>query len=224
MKLMLVSDFLQIKRSMLSTFLVCLFIVAVMTISMGTPVAGAAAVAAMLPYMTVYAVLANDEMAGWTRLRDTLPLSRRDIVLGRYAGTLIVVIAGCVLGIVLGLAIFYLASALGLSSDMQVFASAGEAALVTAFTSILGAAGALIILAISLPLVMRLGMTRAARIIPIAFVLIMCVGFALLSDSLDIIVPSVSLPLIVASAIVITLAIFVISAIVTCKLYETREF
>ena len=224
MKLMLVSDFTQIKRSLASTMLVCIFIVVVMTISMGTPIVGAAAVAAMLPYIVVYSVLANDEATGWAKLRDTLPLSRRDIVFGRYAGTLIVVIISCIIAIALSLATAAVSGALGMGGDSLGAFNEGGVVKATALTSLIGVAISLIMLALILPLVMRLGLTRTARVLPIVFVLIVCAFFGFMSDSLPAMIPEASLPLIGAGFAIGALVLFAASALVTCKLYEAREF
>lgn len=224
MKLMLVSDFTQIKHSLPSTALICVFIVVVMTISMGTPVAGAAAIAAMLSYIVIYSVLANDEAAGWAKLRDTLPLSRRDIVLGRFAGTLIVSIAGCVLAIVLAFAVSAVMVAFGMDSVIKEMGGMQTTMTITALSSVIGTAFSLIMLSFILPIVMRLGLTRTSRIVPIVFVLAVCLFFALGPGYLDIVPDESMLPVLCGGVIVIALVLFVISALVTSKLYEAREF
>ena len=90
--------------------------------------------------------------------------------------------------------------------------------------SVIGTAFSLIMLSFILPIVMRLGLTRTSRIVPIVFVLAVCLFFALGPGYLDVVPDASMLPVLCGGIIVIALVLFVISAFVTCKLYEAREF
>ena len=223
MRLMLVSDFAQVRRSIVSTLLVCLFVMAVMTVSGGMPVAGAATVAVCFPYITVHSVLANDEVAGWTKLRETMPLTRRDVVLGRYAGALLAVVFGCVLAVAMSLAAGMLLDALGLGAQPQMVGE--EAFLAAVFASTSGSAAALTLLAIILPLVMWLGLTRTARVLPLVFVFAFVGAFGMMGEgSPEAVFSFASLPAIGLGVMGVALILFALSAAVIYRLYKRRLF
>ena len=224
MKLMLVSDFAQIRRGMLNTLLVCVFVAGVMSYSLGSPVAGAAVVASTFPYITVYSVLANDEAAGWARLRQTMPLTRRDVVFGRYAGTLVVIAVGCVLAVALALAFGALFGMLGVAGELPG-AQAEDLLSGVVFASIAGSVVDVVMLAIILPVVMLLGLSRTARILPLVFVFALCGFFGSMSEgALDALYASASLPLFGLGVALGALALFAASAFLNLKFYQAREF
>ncbi|MBE6464605.1 MAG: hypothetical protein E7003_04715 [Eggerthellaceae bacterium] len=68
------------------------------------------------------------------------------------------------------------------------------------------------------------GFTLDRVSIPIIFVLAVCLFFALGLGYLDVVPDESMLPLLCVGVIVIALVLFVLSALVTSKLYETREF
>ena len=222
MKTMLFSDFAQVKQTLVRTLFICVFVMAIMVVSTGSTLVGAAAVAAMVPYMTVYSVLANDEVAGWSKLRDTLPLSRHDIVLGRYAGTLILTVFAAAVAFVLAVAAGALLALVtgNLSTGLSADVLAG-----TAISGVMGASVSLVLGSIILPIVMRFGLTRTARILPVAFVVLFCAALGLTSSGGFLVeAQSVDLGVLVVGAVAASLAIYAVSAFIACKLYEAREF
>ena len=85
MKAMIVSDFAVLRSALLQLVGICVVIALFMGYAMGTLVGGAAAIAAMPPFMLLFSLAATDELNGWERFRLTLPLTRRQVVFGRYA-------------------------------------------------------------------------------------------------------------------------------------------
>ena len=77
MKAMIVSDFAVLRSAILQLLGICAIIALFMGYAMGTLVGGAAAIAAMPPFMLLFSLAATDEQNGWERFRLTLPLTRR---------------------------------------------------------------------------------------------------------------------------------------------------
>ena len=61
------------------------------------------AISAMTPFFLTFTFAGYDAMNGWERYRATLPLSRRDIVLGRYANVLACSVVAAAASVVIGL-------------------------------------------------------------------------------------------------------------------------
>ena len=84
MKAMIVSDFAVLRSALLQLLGICAIIALFMGYVMGA-VGTAAAIAAMVPFMGLFSLAAYDEQNNWERFRLTLPLTRRQVVFGRYA-------------------------------------------------------------------------------------------------------------------------------------------
>lgn len=84
MKAMIVSDFAVLRSVLLQLLGICLVIALFMGYVMGA-VGTAAAIAAMVPFTGLFSLAAYDEQNNWERFRLTLPLTRRQVVFGRYA-------------------------------------------------------------------------------------------------------------------------------------------
>lgn len=84
MKAMIVSDFAVLRSALLQLLGICLVIALFMGYVMGA-VGTAAAIAAMIPFTGLFSLAAYDEQNNWERFRLTLPLTRRQVVFGRYA-------------------------------------------------------------------------------------------------------------------------------------------
>lgn len=221
MKAMLYADFVQMRRNVPQMLFICVFVCGIIIVSTQSPAASAAAVATMVPYILLYGIAANDEAAGWSKMRDTMPLTRRDIVAGRYAGTLITTAASCLAAFVLSMAVGLMIAAAYGKAPMAAFGALVQETLVA---SLLGCALALVMLAILLPVIMKMGLTRAARILPLVFVLVFCGAMAIMSDGFPSFQVLPPLGLVTASCLVVALALFAASMMVTRGLYESREF
>ena len=239
MKVMLKTDFL-VARSMLAQLaVICVFVGAVMCYFMGSTVAGCAAIAAMVPFMYLFSAAALDEQNGWERFRLTLPLSRRQVIFGRYASVFVVTLSVAIFAALLGLAIAYVAGILApwqpdLHFEKLVLHAAPPAAIfastfLCSFVILCGSA-------VALPLIARFGMSKATRIAPLIVVIFLAFGVGFLGsaetsfDFMNIIEQWVTagdlgnLALLFAAVYLVGLILYIISAFIAVKLYEQRQF
>ena len=207
---------------------------------MQTPLAMPATLTCMFFMMSAMGLAAYDELNHWGLFRLTLPLSRRDVVRGRYAAIVTLGAMGMVVGFVSACAAMVLASFLSLPSDIaEAFSFDGNMLgvmlLVTAFTLLIGATVASVVT----PLYFRLGQTRATQLLPTVIVLLFVVPVVLLGNSgmLDGGIPGMELlsnVLValetpagmvagVAVCVCAAAALLAISAAISLKLYEHRE-
>ncbi len=235
MKAMILSDFMTLKRSMLQLILSCVVIGSILGVAMGSTVAAAASIASMLPFMFLFSIVAYDEFNGWERFRMSLPISRRNVVLGRYASAAIVSAAGIVVGVCVGAIVTAVAGALPLSAETAASLSWENNPIGAMIGAAVGGVGAIMVtMAVALPLIMRYGMTKATRIIPIIFLIIFCFGLGMVgqglfgADGLEGIVFALmnsgeGIAIAVAIPVAAVIAIYAVSAAIAIKLYAKRE-
>ena len=185
----------------------------------------------MSPFMFLFSVSALDEQNGWERFRLALPLSRRQVVFGRYASVLLAM-AGSIVGtLALAFAITAVAQLISGGDPSSPLACAGYDN--NPPTAILACAvmAALVILvgcSVALPLIARFGVTKASRFIPLAVVLVLAFGVGFTGEyftAVDFfeVLESANAVAFMTVATVLVLAIYAISALFTVKLYEKRE-
>lgn len=229
MKAMIFSDLITSKNSFLSLLGITIFVSAFIAIGTGTLVTAVACTAAMVPFMYLFSIAAYDEQNGWERFRLTLPISRKQVAYGRYASTFIVMVCALVVAIAEGLVIGLVAGALPAGTvDAGLTLAEFNASIIVG----IAVATQLIILiaaTFTLPLIMRFGMTKGSRIVPVVLVCGLSAGAAFFGSSVDPLAlsslvndPNTQvLALAVASAI--TLVLYGASALLSARLYETRE-
>lgn len=100
MKAMIVSDFAVLRSALLQLLGICAIIALFMGYVMGA-VGTAAAIAAMVPFMGLFSLAAYDEQNNWERFRLTLPLTRRQVVFGRYASIALLTVGSLALALAL---------------------------------------------------------------------------------------------------------------------------
>ena len=209
-------------------------------LGMQTPLAMPATLTCMFFMMSSMGLAAYDQLNHWELFRLTLPLSRRDVVLGRYAAIVTFGLLGMVVGLVAALAATAVVSAVGLPGEVgEAFAFDPDMlsvmAVVTCFTLFIGS----VVASVVTPLYFRLGQTRATQILPTAIVLLFVVPVVVLGNSgmLDGGIPGMELvsaalealdtPAGMAVGCVVLIALsavaLAISAAVSLKLYERRE-
>ena len=218
MKAMIVSDFAVLRSVLLQLLGICLVIALFMGYVMGA-VGTAAAIAAMVPFTGLFSLAAYDEQNNWERFRLTLPLTRRQVVFGRYASIALLTVGSLALALVLGLGIAALA---GLLPAEWLGSTVGGVSVVA------------IAMAVAMPVITRFGMTKAARIVPIIVVLIVTFAVAFFGNGVQLTGALADLVqwldtgnnyLFLAAALAVVVAlIYVASAFVAAKLYEKREF
>lgn len=235
---MIKTDFITMRRYMAQTLGICILIAIFIAIGTGRPIAGIAAVSAMLPFMYVFTIASYDEINGWERFRLTLPLSRRQIVLGRYASVLIIVLAADVLLMALTAVLVLPLSAVPQAVEASPFLAAYDP--VSEAGHILMISGVIMVAAAcSMPLLLRFGLTKGTRIVPMILVLIMVGGLLLVGNFEEQIIGAMPFletmftpgeegaMLSLGAGIVVfvtMLVLYALSALIAMKLYEGRQF
>ncbi len=177
MKAVFFADLIVMRRYLAQLFGTCAFIAVFIAIVTQSAVPVGACLAAMIPMMFLLSIVAYDEMNSWESFRLVLPVSRNGVVMGRYASFLLMVAVSMVVGGVLMCLLLACATALAPSFEIAKTIASGGVDLAMVFGSVLMAAAFVIVLAaLSLPLIMRSGMTRAARFLPVVMVLIFVGG------------------------------------------------
>jgi ABC-2 type transport system permease protein len=229
MRAMIFSDLVTSKNSLPALFGMTVFVSLFIAIVTETLVVAVACMAAMVPFMYLFSISAYDEQNGWERFRLTLPISKKQVAYGRYASMLIIMIATLIVSILLGCAFGLIAEALpeatvpsGLKlSEFGVTTVIG----IAVFTQLIILVSAIF----TLPLIMRFGMTRGSRIVPIILVIALSTFAAFFSNSLDEHLTTLffsngeTLGLFIALACAIALLLYVASAALSAWLYERRE-
>ncbi len=237
MKTMVVADFTVMKSTLAQLAGICAAVALVMGVVMDTMAGAVAVIAAMTPFMFLFSLCAYDEQNGWERFRLTLPLSRRQVAFGRYATMAVLCAAVALFSLVIGFLVVAVASwaseGLGLDVPLGLTWAESSGAAMTA-SALLSIAVILAACAVALPLLMRFGMTRATRFVPLV-VLALALGVGLFSDHL----PDsgavfgflqwleagngANLVLFAFGCLAVALALFAASAPLAAKFYEQRE-
>lgn len=159
--------------------------------------------------MMVVTAISYDDLARWDVYALTMPITRRDIVLGKYLLMGILNSIGAVLSLIIG----SLASLeLGLSLSMELFAIIGVTYLI-----------AFIFGSLMIPLIYRFG-TEKARLMLILCALTPTALF-LIIDQLGIVLPSAADPRIyLFLLLVLTIAAVLLSFSISIKIYRKKEF
>lgn len=216
-----------------SNFIVALFVALVFAASIGTPAALAATmVTTCLTVMNN--LMAIDEQNAWQTYRLALPLSRVQVVRGRYLSGLVGVVAGLLIG---ALAVAAVIGAMQvLPGEWAAFYGREVLTLPPEDYLVCAAAGlcvSLVGLAVALPLDFRLGFTAVTRYIPLAFAALFVLVVIALDqfqvDSADIssiaalLSDPAALGLIGLAAFFVAAALYALSCMLSIRLYKARE-
>ena len=176
-----------------------------------------------------------DEQNDWAAFRLTMPVSRRDVVLGRYlfvlAGTLIaslfVTVAACLLSWMGGASLLpeVVANVVRLDADMI---QAGV------FTLALCSAMGFVIASVSMPVFFKFGQTKATQWLPFIMMFLgvapfMVVGFmgeeAILAmqQALSFAETPEGLTSFAMGALIFGVACYIVSALVSLRVYKARD-
>lgn len=237
MNVMIKSDLITMKNAAMQLAIMPLVVVVFIIFVSGSLIVGVAAMAIMVPFMYLFSICAYDELNDWERFRLTLPITRRQVAYGRYASTLLVIALCAVAALLLGAIVVTVDSLLppnlvipGASAEANrpemIF---GAVCMVVTITLVVGA--------LTYPLIMRFGMTKGTRLAPVVMVLLIAFGIWLFGDSgvLDALFPSSSSEelwghiggtslLISLGCIAAGLALYGMSALLSARLYERRQF
>ena len=233
MKTMLMFDLLTAKKIAMSQMVLGVAVSLVIAVSTQTPITIMPIMALMLAYSVGYTLVAYDERNDWERFRLTLPLSRADIIRGRYGTFVVMTLAGLVVGALLTAIVYGLAQIL---PDAPVLSSLSEPLgwQVVLAMAVASVAFSLVLWLIALPLVARFGMTKAVRFIPLAFIAFLPIGTVLAQQAgpppafvVDLITWAVTSEgtIVLSLAVLALMAVLaVLSCLLSVKLYEKREF
>lgn len=172
-----------------------------------------------------------DDAHGWGAYRLTLPLSRRDVVVGRYLALFIFGLVGALVGALVCLAMLAIndSFAQGISSEQAMALAMATPALYLVGT---------VMCSVTMPFFFRLGATRFTQLLPMIFILIAVVPFV----AAGILVPDNTQPLsaiegaaawlvsntwapwaLGAGALAVSLALLAISAAISTHIYARRD-
>ena len=236
MKAAFLCEFATIRNALAQMAIIYLIIGVVVGIAMESSVAMVACISAMTPFLVVFTLSGYDDANGWERFRACLPISRSAIVLGRYAIVLLSSIAMAAFAVVVALALAQLAPILPLAEGAAEGLIAQSDPLTLVASALAGTSIILLVTALILPFVLRFGMTKAMRIVPVVIVLLFVVAVPLVSDSLsnlagdgwlaDFIVfanDSSNLLIVMTAISVGVLIIYAISCAAAARLYRRKE-
>lgn len=233
MKTMLMFDLLTAKKLARSQLLLGVVVALVFAVSTKSAIAIMPIMALMLAYSVGFTLVAFDERNDWERFRLTLPLSRANVVCGRYVTFVVMTLVGLALGMVITAAAYGLSLAFP-NVDLLSGLFEGVGWQMAVAMIVASVVFSLVLWLIALPLVARFGMTKAVRYIPLAFIILLPIGTALMRQGgvppafvIDFATwastPAGTLAL--SSAVLALVAVLtVLSCMLSVKLYERREF
>lgn len=230
MRAMLLSDLISSRSYLLQLLGISAFVAVFVGVMTENLVAIVGCVAAMVPFLYLFSIASCDDQNGWERFRLTMPISRRQVAYGRYASFFVVLMASAIIATTIAMMVGCIVQLLpeGIVADTVGLDYWGAFELLAAGLSV--ASVILLASALSLPVIIRFGMTRGARFVPVVVVLALSavVGFFANNPAiahLEILLSSSeSIVLVLAVLVAVVLAIYIASALVSARLYEKREF
>ena len=223
MKAMVVSDFMIAKKYLIQQLITASIVGVFIAIMLETPYVVAPAVGVMIPFSLSIVILSLDERADWQQFRLALPLTRADIIRGRYASLALISLAGVVGGLLVTFLLVALAHAVLLVDySWQAIAFACVASLVII----------LLMLSLIMPLFSRFGMTKGVRYLPLVVVFAVVIGFQVggnsapaefLSNVSDLLETPAGTAAVAAGTLAVVAALYAASAALSVKLYAKRE-
>lgn len=172
----------------------------------------------------------GETSSGWSRLRLTMPLSRSDVVVARYAliGTLALIGVAC--GILTD-GLFVLAASAGMLPENVAagFLLTPESPLYTAAVVFASLAFAIVFASISIPVNIKLSGTSAIMVMAVIYMLILVGAFSIDTNQviyqvLPFLQTSSGVTLLCAAALGISLVVMAVSLQISRTIYETFEF
>ena len=217
-----------------------LFIAICLSVGMHSIVAVPGLLCMLYFIMGALSTAAYDEQNNWGLYRLTLPVSRRDVILGRYAVIVTLGISGMLVGLIGTLGLSVVISVLNVSSDIQsVFALTQEHVMTVIFTMMFCMRMGVVVASVETPIYVRFGQTKATQWVPLITIVLFIAPFLLfggsgLFESGAISMQSLrqlfafletpqGLAMWCVAAIVIAALVLTLSIAVSIKLYERRE-
>lgn len=177
MKAILHMEFAYMRSTLLASLVTFVIVYVFLTQTLQTPTV-VSVLCAMEPLLVLFTFMNADMANGWGRYRAALPLSRRDIVVGRYATILLSAAATIVAAFALGMVG-------NLVGPMAITEFEAMPAFELAATCVCSAAAALAIVAFMQPFLVKFDNAKGVRYATLAFLVIVALGIAALSQILD---------------------------------------
>lgn len=178
---------------------------------------------------------AYDDQNGWGSYRLVMPVTRREVVQGRYALNLLLAIAAAVVAAVLMTAFIALGSAVELPEFLANIAAWDNQQLeATLAASISCACIGLCICSVTLPAYFKFGMTKATQYLPFIMIFLSVAPFLVLGviggplldqvkGAIELAETTGGLGLIAFAALAISLAVYAASSFIAVRLYSARD-
>lgn len=178
---------------------------------------------------------AYDDQNGWGSYRLAMPVTRREVVQGRYALNLLLAIAAAAVAAVLMTAFIALGSAVELPEFLANLAVWDNQQLeATLAASISCACIGLCMCSVTLPAYFKFGMTKATQYLPFImlflsvapFLVLGVIGGPLLDQvkgAIELAETTGGLGLIAFAALAISLAVYAASSFIAVRLYSSRD-
>lgn len=233
---MILSDLAIIKSYIPQQLLIGIIIAIALCFGMGSAYAIIPTVTFTGAFSIIFTLIALDESNGWERYRLSLPLSRAQIIEGRYGSILLYILSFMLLGVLLYFVVLLLASTglFSFSSELtaEVQSFTWQAVALICLFSIVGMLG---IAALVLPFTSRFGMTRAARLLPLAVIgvffiiswIISATGIGLSDHINTFFAQTATTEGLAVTTLVALVSIglaYAISCFISSRLYQSREF
>lgn len=234
MKAAFLSEFLTVRSLLLQMLGIYLAVGVFVSVGMQSVIGMTATISAMAPILMVFSFSTFDAANGWERYRATLPVARANIVASRYLNVLAASLAMFVASLLLAAAVAGVVGTVAPESDL-----ARSLADELAHPAVLPSAGlagmslVLLICAIILPPVLRFGMTKAMRYIPVAMLVVLAIALlvlpnvveapAFLADFMAWADDPANTPVAAGAFTLIVLAAYAASCVVAVQLYRSKD-
>lgn len=178
---------------------------------------------------------AYDDQNGWGSYRLVMPVTRREVVQGRYALNLLLAIAAAAIAAVLMTAFIALGSAVELPEFLANLAVWDNQQLeATLAASISCACIGLCMCSVTLPAYFKFGMTKATQYLPFIMIVLSVAPFLVLGviggplldqvkGAIELAETTGGLGLIAFAALAISLAVYAASSFIAVRLYSARD-
>ena len=233
MKAMLISDLIIMRKYLIQQSAIGLVLGIVLAFVMENPFVITPLIGVMVAVTCSFTVLALDERNGWEKYRLALPLSRANVVVGRYASLAVATLVGFAVGFVASAVVLTFATmpAMGavgierLAADHVIW---GSLAIASSFGLVIVS----VMLSVMLPLALRFGMTKAVRFVPAIVIVAALIALAASqtggAEGIVTFIESAyrssfGVAGLAVGAVAIAVALYAASAAIAAKLYEARE-
>lgn len=207
MKGLLIKDILGMRRYFRTLAIICIFFVLLsFLLKTVTYVSSMLSVIFLMLPLTVFSY---DEFAKWDAYGLTLPVTRNQVVLGRYAMTLIMLVVGAAIGLAISAVLTFVPEMDGTLTD------------VISVITLISSAG-LVVLAIVLPLIYKFGAEKGRYVMIGVFLAVFILVFLLSKANMPISAEQL-LSNLVWLLPVVGLLLFALSYFVACRVYHKKE-